>query len=387
MIDHPSPGELPMFTTRRHLLAAAAALAACPILPAAARAAGERRDAPRAPAILVIAHRGASALRPEHTLASYAKAIADGADYVEPDLVITKDGVLVARHESNITDTTDVARRPEFAHLKTTRTIDGETQTGWFTVDFTLAELKTLRACERLPAMRRANTAFDGMFQIPTFEEIIDFVAAESSARGRTVGLIPELKSVTFFRSIGLPTEDRFIGIVAAHSYTQHAPLEIQCFYAEGLHNVRARIGRGAPNVRLLQLMGPAKMALSPGSGEDGFTSFGAMMSPAGLAKVARYADAIGPEIRSIIPLGQDRRLTEPTALVRDAHATGLLVHPYTFRPENHFLAADFQNQAGDAVRNPAGSVAEIRRYLETGIDGFFTDDPALGRQAVGTPA
>ena len=157
---------------------------------------------------LLFAHRGASALRPEHTLASYAKAIADGADYVEPDLVMTKDGVLVARHENHLTDTTDVATRPEFASRRTRKVIDGQAQEGWFVDDFTLAELKTLRAVERLSTIRVANTAYNGQFQIPSFEEIIDFVAAESATRNRVIGIVPELKSSTYFASVGLPMED-----------------------------------------------------------------------------------------------------------------------------------------------------------------------------------
>lgn len=338
---------------------------------------------PLAPRVLVIGHRGACALRPEHTLASYAKAIADGADFVEPDLVPTRDGVLVARHECNITDTTDVAHHPEFASRRTTRTIDGVTATGWFTIDFLLDELKTLRACERLPQLRPRNTQFDGMFQIPTFEEIIDVVAAEAAARGRQVGLIPELKSTPFLRSAGLPTEDTFVRIVGAHWYTLNAPLEVQCFYGDSLRAVRDRIGRSHANIRLMQLLGARSTRFPAHSGNGDATGFADMMSPQGLARIAEYADVIGPDTRSIIPLGQDGRLGTATSLVQDAHAAGLLVHPYTFRPENKFLAADFRNTAGDGARNPEGSVAEIGRYLDAGIDGFFTDDPAIGRRAV----
>lgn len=362
--------------TRRGLMGSA--LAASMVGRAAAEpVVGRDRAADGKP--LVIGHRGAPALRPEHTLASYAKAIADGADFVEPDLVPTKDGVLVARHESNIADTTDVAGRPEFAARRTTRTIDGKTQTGWFTVDFTLAELKTLRAKERLPKIRPQNTVYDGQFQIPTFEEIIDFVAAESATRGRPIGLIPELKSVRDFRALGLPTEQRFVDVISAHSYTQTAPVELQCFYAEGLRHVRDILGHSRRNLRFMQLMGEAHDITIPG--QQG--TFGEMMTPAGLREVASYADIIGPSTRSVIPLGPDQRLAAPTALVSDAHAAGLAVHVYTFRPENVFLAADFRNDSGPAARNPEGSIAEIRRYLATGIDGFFTDDPALGRAAL----
>ena len=277
-------------------------------------------ERPLAPRVLVIGHRGAPALRPEHTLASYAKAIADGADFVEPDLVSTKDGILVARHECNISDTTDVAQHPEFASRRTTRVIDGKSSTGWFTVDFTLAELKTLRARERLPLMRPRNTRFDGMFDIPTFEEIIDFVASESAARGRDVGLIPELKSTPFFRSVGLATEELFVRVIGSHRYTMTGPLEVQCFYGDSLRMVRDRIGRSHANIRLMQLLSSGSIRFLAGSGNGDATGFADMMSPRGLATIAGYADVIGPDTRSIIPLGPDGRLGAPTSQIGRAH-------------------------------------------------------------------
>ncbi len=336
---------------------------------------------PLAPAVQVFGHRGACALRPEHTLASYALAIADGADYVEPDLVITKDGVLVARHENNIAETTDVKTRPEFAGRRATKIIDGESTDGWFTEDFTLAELKTLRAVERLPKVRPQNTAYDGEFQIPTFEEYLDFVAAESALRGRLIGLVPEIKHSTYFRSIGLPMEDPFLAVLQAHTYAQRAPVEIQSFEVANLRYLRTKLGR-PDNLRLMQLVGVGAMRPADVVSANGALSFDQMCSPAGLAEMAGYADVVAPPTRAIIPLGPDQRLGAPTSLVDDAHRAGLLVHTWTFRPENQFLAADFQDSAGPNARNPAGSVAEIRRYLQTGLDGFFTDDPALGRQA-----
>ncbi|MGC1301556.1 MAG: glycerophosphodiester phosphodiesterase family protein, partial [Caulobacteraceae bacterium] len=205
------------------------------------------------PKVEVFAHRGFCALRPEHTLAAYALAIAAGADYVEPDLVMTKDGVLIIRHENNVGGTTDVAAHPEFADRKTTKIIDGETVTGWFTEDFTLAELKTLRAVERIPDVRAANTAYNGHFQLVTFEEMIDFVAAESVARRRVIGMVPELKHSTYFSKIGLPMEDRFLRVLAAHDYTRHNPVEIQSFEIANLKYLRAKLGRPS-NVRLMQL-------------------------------------------------------------------------------------------------------------------------------------
>lgn len=334
---------------------------------------------PLAARVLVIGHRGASALRPEHTLASYAVAIKDGADFVEPDLVSTKDGVLVVRHENEISGTTDVAQHPEFASRRTTKTVDGVEITGWFTEDFTLAELKTLRARERLADIRKANTAYDGQFTVPTLEEMIEFVAAESSARGRVIGMIPEIKHSTYFRGIGLPMEDKLLAVLAAHAYTRTAPVEIQSFEIGNLKYIHEKLGKSHPNVRLLQLMGGETDHVP----DQPDMTYGQMMSPKGLKAVATYADAIGPATRSIIPLGKDGKLAPVAPLVHDAHEVGLEVHPYTFRPENHFLAADFRNDAGDAARNEEGSVKEIRAYLATGIDAFFTDDPTLGRKAV----
>ncbi|MGI4949329.1 MAG: glycerophosphodiester phosphodiesterase [Janthinobacterium lividum] len=332
---------------------------------------------------LVFGHRGASALRPEHTLASYAKAIADGADFVEPDLVPTKDGALLIRHENNIAETTDVKAHPEFAGRRTEKTIDGQRQLGWFTEDFTLAELKTLRAVERLPTVRPQNAALDGRFDLVTWPEMIDFVAAESLARGRPIGLVPELKHSTHFAAIGLPLEDRFVASVAQHDYTRRCPLVVQSFEVANLRAIRPKLNR--PGLRLMQLVTGTPPGLRPADvvAASGRLTFAEMMTPAGLAEVARYADILAPDTRSIIPLRADGRLGTPTAVVADAHRAGLLVMPWTFRPENQFLAADFRGEGGPAARTPAGSVAEIRAYLATGIDGFFTDDPALGRMAV----
>lgn len=336
---------------------------------------------PLATHVLVIGHRGASALRPEHTLASYAKAIADGADFIEPDLVATKDGVLVARHENEIGSTTDVGAHPEFAPRKTRKTVDGSAVDGWFTEDFTLAELKTLRARERLPELR--GTGNDGAFQIPTFDEIIDFAAAESSVRGRIVGLIPEIKHSTYFHHLGFALEDSLLATLAAHAYTRSAPVEIQSFETANLRTLRAKIGRTHANWRLLQLLDEPRQRPFDQVTAGHPLSYADMMTPAGLRTIAQYADAIGPWTRSIIPLDAHGALATPTTLVRDAHAAGLEVHPYTFRPENHFLPANLHDAAGDAARNDEGSIAEMRAYLDAGIDAFFTDDPALGRRAV----
>ncbi len=332
---------------------------------------------PAARKAAVYAHRGASALLPEHTLAAYAQAIADGADYIEPDLVMTRDGVLVARHENEIGSTTDVAQRPEFADRKTVKTIDGERIEGWFTEDFTLAELKTLYARERLPQLR--GTAFDGQFRIATLDEIIAFLVQQAARAGRGIGLAPEIKHGSHFRSIGLPMEDALLAALRADSYTNVAPITIQSFEVGNLRYLRQRIGRDS-NIRLLQLLGEPQERPA-----DAQQDYAAMMTAAGLREVAGYADGIGPYMRSVIPLDAQGRLAAPTTLVADAHAAGLMVVAYTFRPENVYLAADFR-QGDDSARNPAGSIAEIRAYLAAGIDGFFADDPALGRQALDAP-
>jgi glycerophosphoryl diester phosphodiesterase len=332
------------------------------------------------PKPVVIGHRGACALRPEHSLASYAKAIADGADFVEPDLVSTKDGVLVARHENNIAETTDVAERSMFAARRTTKTIDGEAVTGWFTEDFTFAELKTLRAKERLGAMRPESASYDGAFQIVSFEEIADFVAAESAARGRVIGLIPEIKHSTYFASIGLPLETRFLDRMAASRYLSSAPIIVQSFEVGNLKALRPKIGG---NVRLMQLVGGPKdrPADFVASGEK--RVWGDLLDGQGLRDIASYAHWLAPNTRMLMATKPDGTLAEPSGLIGAAHRAGLLVGTWTFRPENHFLPTDLRDGAGDGARNPRGSLAEIRRYIAAGIDGFFTDDPALGREAV----
>ncbi|MBA2934943.1 glycerophosphodiester phosphodiesterase [Sphingomonas sp. CGMCC 1.13654] len=352
----------------------------------ASNAAGQAR-AMAAPErkILIYGHRGASALRPEHTLASYAKAIEDGADFIEPDLCATKDGHLIIRHENNIVETTDIASHPEFAGRRTGKVVDGERQVGWFTEDFTLAELKTLRAKERLGQIRTENAKMDGWFDLVTWEEMIDFCAAESLARGRTIGLVPEIKHSTYFASVGLPMEDRFLDTLGRHWQTRTRPLVIQSFEIANLKYIRQKLGRPG-NVQLMQLTEgiddrPADVVKAGGT-----LTFNQMMEPAGLADIARYADILAPDTRTIIPLGPNKRLAHVSPVTADAHKAGLLVQPWTFRPENTFLAADFQNGDGLNARNPAGSLAEIKTYIAAGIDGFFTDDPAIGRAAIGRP-
>lgn len=323
---------------------------------------------------LVIGHRGASALRPEHTLAAYAKAIEDGADLIEPDLVSTRDGVLVARHENEISGTTDVAQHSEFASRKTTKSIDGERTTGWFTEDFTLAELKTLRARERLPKLR--STAFDGQFEIATLDEIIALAADASAKHGHMIGLVPEIKHPSHFAALGLAMEDRLLAALRAHPHTRVAPVIIQSFEISNLRELKGKIGND-PNISLLQLLGRKGDQPYDTVVANAPIRYGAMMTADGLREVATYADAIGPAYRDLDPTqGRSR-------LVADAHAVGLQVIVYTFRPENYFLEAEYRSDGGPAARHDAGSIAQIRASLALGIDAFFTDDPALGRQAV----
>ena len=332
--------------------------------------------------VVVIAHRGASALRPEHTLAAYSKAIEDGADAIEPDLVRTRDGVLVARHENEIGSTTDIAGHPEFAARKTRKSIDGEKVDGWFTEDFTLAELKTLRARERLPQLR--STQYDGQFEIATLEEIIALVSTESAKRGRVIGLVPEIKHPTYFAGLGLPMEDKLLAALAAHDYTRTAPVMIQSFETANLRALRDKLGSAHPNIQLLQLLGDKGERPYDMVAAKQRTTYGDLMKPNGLREIAGYADAIGPSAKNI-GLRTDASGSRST-LVDEAHAVGLKVVVYTFRPENYFLDSAFKGDGGAAARNESGSVREMRSFIAAGIDALFTDDPALGRRAVDGP-
>jgi glycerophosphoryl diester phosphodiesterase len=373
---------------------------ACGVSPAAAHDARKDQHANNvSTAPIVIGHRGASGYVPEHTLAAYWLAIEQGADYVEPDLVSTKDGVLVARHENAIAilnpdgsvreATTDVIDRPEFASRKTTKSIDGVQITGWFTEDFTLAELKTLRAKERLPALRTANTRFDGMFEVPTFEEILQLVAQANERRGIDakadgrkrakvvpIGVYPETKHPTYFQNIGLSLEEPLVHLLNRYGYKRaDSPVFVQSFETANLRKLR-----GLTRVPLVQLYGGAtgKPWDFVVSGDP--RTYGDLAKPAGLADVAGYAQGIGPATTLIIPLTSTGTLGAPGTLVTDAHAAGLLVHPYTFRAENQFLPNEFDRGSDPAaLGNLAG---QIEVFLKLGVDGFFTDHPFLGKQA-----
>jgi glycerophosphoryl diester phosphodiesterase len=305
---------------------------------------------------IVIAHRGASGYRPEHTIAAYELAIAQGADFIEPDLVPTKDDVLVARHENEISETTDVADHPEFADRRTTKTIDGTTQTGWFVEDFTLAELKTLRARERLPQLRPANAAHDGQFAIPTLAEII------ALAKAHHVGIYPETKHPTYFAHIGHPTDALLVKQLQAAGWNDaRAPVFIQSFEVDNLKRIHAMTG-----IRLIQLVA------GTGAPADGATpSYAAMLTPAGLRDIAVYAYGIGPDKAQLWDGDA------PTTLVADAHAAGVRVHPWTYRAENIFLRAPFRRGTDRAAHGDLSG--EIAAALAQGIDGFFTDFPVVG--------
>jgi glycerophosphoryl diester phosphodiesterase len=312
---------------------------------------------------IVIGHRGASGQRPEHTLASYELAIEEGADYIEPDLVLTKDNVFVARHENDITGTTDVAEHPEFAGRKTTKLIDGESHTGWFTEDFTLAELKTLRARERLPQLRPANAAYDGKFEIPTLAEIIALAKTRSKEVGRTIGIYPETKHPTYFASIGKPMERQLVAELHKAGWdSADAPVFIQSFEIDNL-----KLLHSITRIRLIQLMDAAG-----GPADKAAPSYAAMITPAGLKAVAAYAWGIGPN-KDMVDKGEG----EPTALVADAHAAGLRVHVWTFRAENFFLPPSLRRGTDPKAHGDVETA--IRRQLAAGIDGFFTDFPLIG--------
>ncbi len=315
---------------------------------------------------IIIAHRGASGERPEHTLAVYRLAIEQGADFIEPDLVLTKDGVLVTRHENEISGTTDVADHPEFADRKATKLIDGQEYSGWFTEDFTLAELKTLRARERLPELRAANVQYDGRFEIPTFEEVLQLLKTHAVESGKRVGVYPETKHPGYFKSLGLGHDEPLLSLLKQYGYDeQDDPVFIQSFEVGNLQALAKQT-----DVRLVQLV-----ASEGGPPDIAGRTYASMVTVAGLQAIAAYADGIGPSKDMVIGRNAIGQLGEPTGLVEAAHKAGLVVHPWTFRRENHFLPTDFKS--GIDPREPGDLAGEIRAYVAAGVDGLFSDNPA----------
>jgi glycerophosphoryl diester phosphodiesterase len=357
-------------------------LAATLILPLVARSSQAQPAAVQAGANdqskpIVIGHRGASGHRPEHTLASYELAIDLGADFIEADLVSTKDGLLVARHENEIGGTTDVASHPEFASRKTTKTIDGASITGWFTEDFTLAELKTLRARERLPQIRPANTAYDGLYEIPTLQEVIDLVKRKSDGAHRRIGIYPETKHPTYFDSIGLSLEEPLVEILDRNGYRgANSPMYIQSFEVGNLRQLSGLTG--LPLVQLLDASGRPYDFTVAGDPR----TYADLATPDGLAGIAEYADGIGVNKNLIISRDAAGNLLSPTSVVGDAHEAGLIVHAWTFRGENNFLPTNLRKgvPADPAYLLQFGDWrAEYEAFFETGIDGLFADQPGLG--------
>ncbi|MFI6098566.1 glycerophosphodiester phosphodiesterase [Lentzea sp. NPDC051213] len=324
---------------------------------------------------IVIGHRGSSAYRPEHTLAAYELAARMGADYIEPDLVPTKDGKLVTRHENEIGGTTDVATKLQFADRKKTKTIDGVALTGWFTEDFTLAELKTLRAKERIPEIRPRNTLYDGRFEVPTFQEVIDLSKRLSRELGREIGIYPETKHPTYFQSIDLALEPKLLDALNRNGLNRRsAKVYVQSFEVANLKELNKSL-----RVPIVQLINASGAPYDFVAGGDKRT-YSDMVTPAGLKEIATYADGIGAAKDRIIPRNAAGFLQQPTTLVQDAHKARLIVHSWTFRNENSFLPADFRSSVDPAAYGRA--FEEYDRFFKTGIDGVFADNPDTAIEA-----
>ncbi|MFD0004572.1 glycerophosphodiester phosphodiesterase [Streptomyces sp. NPDC127178] len=368
-------------TGRRMLLGAAVLGAGGAVLglsgtarAAEARHGGSGGGLKNLPKPTIIGHRGASGYRPEHTLGSYQLALDMGADIVEAgDLVPTKDGHLVCRHEPEIGGTTDVADHPEFADRKKTKSLDGVATTGWFTEDFTLAELKTLRATERIPANRPHNTLYNGRWEIPTFEEVLRWQDAQSRKRGKQVWIYPELKHPTYFRKQGLALEERVAKVLHKHGKDRrNSPVILQSFEPTSIE----RLNKLVDNPLVVLLSGATTRPWDFVETGDPRT-VADLVKPAGLREIASYAQGIGPTLDLVIPKDANGNLTQPTTLVADAHKVGLILHPYTMRNENPFLPTSFRRGTdADAYGDVFGA---YKTYFATGIDGVFTDNPDTG--------
>ncbi|MFC7217831.1 glycerophosphodiester phosphodiesterase [Streptomyces polyrhachis] len=336
---------------------------------AAARGTSARR-APRLPVPTVIAHRGASGYRPEHTLGSYQLAHDLGAHVIEQDLVPTRDGHLVCRHENEIGGTTDVADHPEFAGRRTTKTVDGTAVTGWFTEDFTLAELRTLRAKERIPQLRPRNTVYNGRWQVPTFEEVLRWAQRLEEESGRPVWLHIETKHPTYFRHLDLGLEERLAALLRTYDRAgSQAPNFLQSFEPGSIQRLARLVS--APGVVLLS--GPTTRPWDFVEAGDPRT-VADLVKPEGLDWIAGYAKGLGPTMDLILPRDATGKLLDETTLVRDAHARGLVLHPWTHRSENNFLPLDYRVGTDPAAYGD--TFGALKRFLETGIDGIFSDNP-----------
>ncbi|MFE6164422.1 glycerophosphodiester phosphodiesterase [Streptomyces sp. NPDC056486] len=369
------PGSGERRPGRRALLGAAVLGASTAVvgLPGVARADakhghghGGYKDLPKP---TIVAHRGTSGYRPEHTLGSYQLALDMGAHVIEQDVVPTKDGHLVCRHENDITATTDVAAHSEFASRKTTKSVDGVSLTGWFTEDFTLAELKTLRAKERIPGTRQRNTLYDGRWEVPTLEEVFQWADKQGRAHGKRIWLHIETKHPTYFRKLGLGLEEPLAKLLRKYGrHKKNSPNFLQSFEPSSLQRLNKLVG--PPLVVLLSTASSRPWdfveAGDPRTVAD-------LIKPEGLEWMASFAQGIGPTLDLVIPKKSDGSLGTPSTLVKDAHKAGLILHPYTMRNENTFLPTNFKkgtdpNAYGDAF-------GAFKAYLETGIDGLFSDN------------
>lgn len=316
---------------------------------------------------LVIGHRGAAGYRPEHTLASYELAARLNAEFIEPDLVSTRDGVLVARHEPEISQTTDVAQHVDFTDRKTTKVIDGKRVSGWFVDDFTVAELKTLRAVERMPRVRQQNTLYNHRCQIPTFGEILTLRKQLSTELGREIGIYPEIKHPSYFRSIHLPLEPKLVDALSRVGLNEPAaPVFVQSFEVGSLQALHAQLR--IPMIQLINSTGAPADFVAAGDKR----TYSDLVTPAGLVKIARYAAGIGPAKDRIVPRDAAGFSQPSTPLIRDAHAVGLLVHPFTFRNENRFLPAEDRSSTDPNAYGNA--FAEYQQFYTLDVDGLFSD-------------